>query len=138
MKLKGKIVFITSFIIVLALSAQAFISTISADRSLEKVITMQLADQIKNLENEHESADEVVGITKNALNEKNIALTKTVAEMIASDPEYLETEKLITLAKVISVDEVHITDENGVSFNGEISLTFMDLTLRSPIRHSRF
>lgn len=120
MKLKGKIVLITSFIIVLALSAQAFISTISTDRSLEKVITMQLKDQMKNLENEHESADEVVGITKNALNEKNIALTKTVAEMIAADPEYLETEKLITLAKVIGVDEIHITDENGILQWGNI------------------
>lgn len=121
MKLKGKIVLITSVIIVLALGVQAFISTVTSNRSLEKVITMQLLDQIKSLENEHASADEVVGITKNALNEKNIALTKTVAEMIASNPEYLETEKLVTLGKVLGVDEIHITDENGVLKWGNIT-----------------
>ena len=52
MKLKGKIVFVTSIIIVLAIGAQALVSMISTSRSLEKVIVMQLEDQIENLENE--------------------------------------------------------------------------------------
>ena len=121
MKLKGKIVFVTSIIIVLAIGAQALVSMISTSRSLEKVIVMQLEDQIENLENEHNSADEVVEITKNALNDKNIALTRTVAEIIASNPDYLEQEKLATLAKVLGVDEIHITDENGVLQYGNIS-----------------
>lgn len=121
MKLKGKIVFVTSIIIVLAIGAQAIVSMISTSRSLEKVIVMQLEDQIENLENEHNSADEVVEITKNALNDKNIALTRTVAEIIASNPDYLEQEKLVTLAKVLGVDEIHITDEDGVLQYGNIS-----------------
>lgn len=120
MKLKRKIVLVTSFIILLALGAQAVISTISTEKSLEKVIVMQLRDQIKNLENEHVSADEVVDITKNALNEKNIALAMSVAEMLVSDPEYLETDKLVLLAKSIGVDEIHITDEKGILQWGNI------------------
>lgn len=121
MKLRGKIVSITSIIIILAIGAQAAVSTVSTSRSLEKVIKMQLEDQIKNLENEHVSADEVVGITNQALNEKNIAMTKTVAEIIASNPEYLEQEKLVTLAKVLGVEEIHITDEEGVLQYGNIA-----------------
>jgi len=140
MKLKGKIVFITSIIIVLAIGAQSLISTITTSRSLDRVIAMQLKDQVDRLKNEHISAEEVVNITKEALNEKIIALAKSIAVMIREDETYLETSRMIELARILEVDEIHVTDGQGVLLWGNIpdffgfdfketeqTLPFMDL-----------
>lgn len=120
MKLKTKLVWITSIIIIFAIGVQAIVSTISTNGSLERVIELQLQDQIFNLEHEYQSAQEVVDIAKQALNEKNIALTKSIAMMISTDPTYLETRRMKKLAQDLGVDEVHVTDGNGVLYWGNI------------------
>lgn len=140
MKLKGKIVFITSIIIVLAIGAQSLISTITTSRSLDRVIAMQLKDQVDRLKSEYISAEEVVNITKEALNEKIISLAKSIAVMIREDEGYLDTARMIELAGILEVDEIHVTDGQGVLLWGNIpdffgfdfketeqTLPFMDL-----------
>lgn len=120
MKLKGKIVLITSIIIVLAIGAQSLISTITTTRSLDRVIEMQMKDQVENLKSEYLSAQEVVGITKEALNDKVIALSRSIAVMIREDETYLETERMAELARILEVDEIHITDEQGILTYGNV------------------
>lgn len=120
MKLKGKIVLITSLIIVLAIGAQSLISTITTTRSLDRVIEMQLGDQLENLKSESLSAENVMGITKEALNEKIIALARSIAVMIREDETFLETDRMVELAEILEVDEIHVTDENGVLLYGNI------------------
>lgn len=120
MKLKGKIVLITSLIIVLAIGAQSLISTITTSRSLDRVIEMQLKDQVENLKHEYLSAEDVVDINKEALNEKIIALARSIAVMIREDQTYLETERMIELATILEVDEIHVTDGEGILLYGNI------------------
>ncbi len=120
MKLKTKIVWIASIIIIIAIGAQTLVNTISTDNALEKVIQLQLQDQLFNLEHEFQSAQEVVEITKSALNEKNIALTRSIAMMINDDPTYLEPRRMAKLATDLGVDEVHVTDGDGVLYWGNV------------------
>ena len=120
MKLKGKIVLITSLIIILAIGTQSLISTITTTRSLDRVIELQMKDQIENLQSEYLSAQDVVSITKEALNDKVIALSRSIAVMIREDQSYLETERMVELARILEVDEIHVTDEEGVLLYGNI------------------
>ena len=55
------------------------------------------------------------------MDEKDIALAKTLAFMIAEDPDKLEPAKMKQLANLFGVDEVHVTDENGVLRWGNVA-----------------
>lgn len=124
MKLKTRIVLITSIIIVIAVSFQAAFNSLSTNWTIKKIIELQLTDQIRNLESEIESASEVIQITKNALNEKNIALTTAIAQLIKADPSWLETRNMIKLAEQLGVAEIHINDAAGVLRHGNIEAFF--------------
>jgi len=55
------------------------------------------------------------------MDEKNIALAQTLAFMIAEDPDQLEPAKMAQLARLFGVDEVHVTDENGILRWGNVA-----------------
>ena len=82
---------------------------------------MQLEDQLENIESEMQQAAETVDITKNAINEKNIALARAIAQMIVLDPEILETARMTKLAEILSVEEVHVTDGDAVLIYGNVT-----------------
>lgn len=120
MQLKGKIVLITGIIIVIAIGIQGIVSTIASNSAIESVVSLQLKDQISNIESEIQSATEVVSITRNALDEKNIALTKAIAQLIDEDERWLETSKMTALASQLDVSEIHVIDGDGVLTHGNI------------------
>ena len=121
MKLKGKIVLITSIIIVIAVGAQGVFNIFKTSSSVEEVVGMQLEDQLENIESEMQQASETVEITKNAINEKNIALARAIAQMIVLDPNVLETAQMTKLAELLNVEEVHVTDGNSVLLYGNVT-----------------
>ena len=55
------------------------------------------------------------------MDEKNIALARTLAFMVAEDPDKLEPAKMAQLARLFGVDEVHITDESGILRWGNVA-----------------
>ncbi len=120
MKLKGRIVLITSIIIIVAIAAQGIFNIFSSNSSIEKVVELQLTDQIFNLAHEIESAEEVVEITKNALNEKSISVAKAIAQMIADNDNYLQPTRMAQLSSVLGIDEIHVTDGKGVLLYGNV------------------
>ena len=56
----------------------------------------------------------------NQMDEKNIALAQTLAFMIEEDENKLEYDKMVRLARLFGVDEVHVTDENGILLWGNV------------------
>lgn len=120
MKLKGKIVLITGLIIVLAIVFQGGFNILKTSTSIESVVSLQLIDQLSNIEGQILSASETIQITKDAINEKNIALARSIAKMIQIDPTMLETNKMVALADQLGVSEIHVTDGKGVLIYGNI------------------
>lgn len=121
MKLKGKIVLVTGVLIVIAVTALGIFNVVKTNSSVEEVVTMLLSNQLTNIESEISKAVDTVDITKNAINEKNIALTRSIAEMIVLDPTILETDRMVALANFLEVDEIHVTDGAGVLQYGNIT-----------------
>ena len=120
MKIKTRIVMITCVIIFVALGSQAAFNAFSTNASIQNIVELELKDQIENLKSELVSADEVVNITKSALNEKNIAITRAVAQLISDDPTWLETNRMIELANLLEISEIHVIDKDGVLQHGNI------------------
>lgn len=120
MKLKIKLTLIVSAIVVTLIIIQSTFNIMMSIKSVETVVKHQIEDQIKTIENEIESAEKIVNITKEALDEKNIALTRGIALLIHDEPSWLETTKMVALARRLNVAEIHITDGSGVLRHGNI------------------
>lgn len=121
MKLKGKLVLITALIIVIATVAISGYNILKTNSAIQSIITTQLSDEVKNIEAEITAAAEAVSITRGAIDEKNIALTRAIAQMIVLDSTLLETSRMTSLANQLGVEEIHVTDGNGVLLYGNIT-----------------
>lgn len=121
MKLKSKILIPIILIIVIAMSILGAFSykTIKNDLAL-KMVEAQLHGELKTVINTVKSRENMMEITKEALNQKAKALTKSVAQIINENPEMLSTENMKKIADKLGVDEIHVTNENGVLIHGNI------------------
>lgn len=114
MKIRARIVLITSFIIVLAIGFQAIFNTVSTNGSIEAIVKSQLGDQVINIQKELTTANDVIQITKDAMNEKNVALAQAIAEMVTYNQTWLKTYNMDKLADQLKIDEIRISDISGV------------------------
>lgn len=120
MKLRTKILLITSAIIIVSISLIGIFNTISTDKAFSETINLQLYDELVNFESAIDSSTEIVAITKSALNQKNIDLALSIAQMIDADPTILELSKMEQLAKDLNISEIHVVNKDGVLVSGNI------------------
>ncbi len=120
MKLKIKVLLVTSIIILLSISFIGIFNTMSTSNAFTDNVNLQLHDELMNLQKTIESSNEIVGIAKAAMDKKNIDLTLSIAKMIDADPTLLSTSKMAQLAKDLNVSEIHVVDRNGVIKYGSI------------------
>lgn len=66
-----------------------------------------------------------------SLNETNVSKARALAEIIAQNPAIIEsTMEMCRLAKMLRVDEVHVTDENGILRWGSLPAAYgLDFSL---------
>ncbi len=114
MKIRARIVLITSFIIILAIGFQAIFNTVSTNGSIEEIVKLQLDDQVINIQKELNTAEDVIQITKDAMNEKNVALAQAIAEMVTYNQTWLKTYNMDKLADQLKIDEIRISDISGI------------------------
>ena len=55
------------------------------------------------------------------MDKSNISLAQTLAFLINEDPAKLEPANMAQLARLFGVDEVHVTDENGILWWGNVA-----------------
>lgn len=86
------------------------------------VFYRQIDSQFDNVMDTMQSRLEVMNITRKAMDEKNIALNRSVAQIIALDnsPAALSLENMTKLAKELHVAEIHVIDENGILTHGNV------------------
>ncbi len=90
------------------------------DNLVLDLVNSSLDIQMVTLIDSINSNNDTKKIVEEELNEKNIALAKSVAELIAVDKSIMTTEKMIELAKKLDVSEIHVTNGKGVLTNGSV------------------
>ena len=104
--IKGTVVSLV-IMAVLCFLIQAFF----ADNSIKETALMRISDAKASLA---ESDAEIAQITAD-MSEEYLAKTRAFAEMIELNPSILESsDKLIQIRDELKVDELHVTDENGL------------------------
>jgi HAMP domain-containing protein len=56
----------------------------------------------------------ILNATKQTLNEKHIAIAKTVVDILDSTPDQLSTEKLLRIAQPLDIIELSVANSNGI------------------------
>lgn len=80
----------------------------------------QMDSQLDNLSENIITRREVESTFFKTLDEKNLDLTKAVAEIIKYNPDALSLSNMVALANSLNVDELHVMDRSGILTNGNI------------------
>jgi len=121
MKLKQKLLLPIIGIIVFTTVTLQLITYYQIKNSLiNNLVLQQLNSSLGTIEDTVRSNEEAINVTKSGINEKNIFLTKAIAELIRQNPSLLSFDNMVSLAKTFNITEIHVTDENGVLTNGNI------------------
>jgi methyl-accepting chemotaxis protein len=120
MKIKGKILLPTLIMVIAIIVVLTLFSFIQIRNNLQNQVEQKFNSQIKTFDSLIEIQTDIVGVVGEALDEKHLAITETIAELIVSDEKYLETNEMIRLANELGLEEIHVTDENGVLKYGNI------------------
>lgn len=121
MKLKNKLLIPVLTVLLVAIFGLGFVIFNQIENELVTgLIKDQMTSQLDNLTENIITRRQVEQTFFETLDEKNLDLAKSVAEMIRLTPDALEMDYMIDLAKSISVDEIHVMDKDGVLTNGNI------------------
>jgi signal transduction histidine kinase/CheY-like chemotaxis protein len=109
-------VFLVTALLTAVVGSFFFLVTINKQHLRELASSQMELIQERMVLNQQQIED----LTQN-YNENNIAKARSFARMIALDPSCIETtEEMQEIADLLMVDEVHVTDENGVLWWGNI------------------
>jgi len=124
MKLRNKILIPIIIILIIAVAITGLYGYNKAEDIALIIMNAAMKDTVTTVTDTMQQRIEIMDVTKKALEKKNMALAKTVAGLIQADPNMLKTENMITLAKEIEVDEIHVTDGNGFIVHGTVEEFF--------------
>ena len=120
MKLQNRFLIPILAVLILAFAFISVMSVTVTKNTASTIMDSQKRSTADSVSNQIRMTDEIVAITLSMMDQKNISLAKSLAFMIAEDPGKLEYDQMVVLADLFGVDEVHVTDENGVLYWGNI------------------
>jgi len=121
MKLKNKLLIPVLSVLLVAIIGLGFIIFNQIENKLVlNMIKDQMSSQLDNLTENIITRRNVEKKFFETLDEENLDLTKAVAEAIKYGPDVLESSNMVSLAKSIGVDELHVMDKDGVLQHGNI------------------
>lgn len=107
-------------IITLSIGSISIYSFLQQKNIINEQMEVVASTEIQEISLSIESGNKNIATLSEALNKNFIIQAKLVAETIAKNPNALETQAMIDLAKRVGVEEIHVTDENGVLRWGNI------------------
>ena len=120
MKLQNRFLIPILSVLILAFALISVRSISVTSNTADKILSSQMRSTADSVSNQLRMTDEIVAITLSMMDQKNISLAQTLAFMIAEDPDKLEYGQMRMLTDLFGVDEVHVTDENGVLLWGNM------------------
>lgn len=119
--LKSKILMpVVTILIIVFVSFSVICYSLIKNKAILGSLKTQLKAELTTVTNTVDSRIKIMQHTKNAINEKSINLTKSIAELIKSNSAMLKTENMEKLAEQFGVKEIYVTDKYGVIRYGNI------------------
>lgn len=121
MKLANKILIPIIVLITVCLGISGVYTYLQTkDNLVVNIINSSLDNQMGTLIESIKNNNETKQIVQDELDRKNVALAKSIAQIIAADKSIISTDKMIELAKKLDVSEIHVTNGKGVLTHGSI------------------
>jgi methyl-accepting chemotaxis protein len=114
MKITGKFLVPILVLLILAIGGSGLFNYYqSKNNIIVSMVHSQLDNSMNSVVDSLKSGQNAIELTKDALDSKHIALTKSIAQMINGDKSLLDNTKLVSLAKDLGVTEIHVVDAKG-------------------------
>ena len=108
-------------VLILSITAMSVINYQNMKTTIYQIVDNEMATAITNLENQMVLTDRTIDIVMSKMDDKNLALSRALAEIVKLNPNAVEyTEEMERLAMLLDVTEVHVMDENGVLWWGNV------------------
>jgi methyl-accepting chemotaxis protein len=111
-------------IIIVTTVGLGIFSYVSQKQTLTKLLEQTTDLKVQDIKSQISESQNTVMIFEIAINKYLIDITKGVAESLAGVQDDKLNEEAVRLAKSLDVDEIHITDENGVLKWGNVPEVF--------------
>jgi len=121
MKLQSKILFPILTVLVLSFILISYTSVSVMQSSTKTIVESEMKNVADSVSHQISLTDDITDFVLNMMNQKNIALTQSLALLIAENPDNLKTEKMAQIAAMFEVDELHVTDEKGILTWGSLT-----------------
>lgn len=107
------------------------------NRSVNELMVLTASEKLKEIDNSITKSEESIELLESTLSKNFIRITKGVASTIAANPEILETDNITALASQLGIEEIHVSDEEGILKWGNIP-GFYGFNYGSSVQSSAF
>ena len=109
-----KIIVPAVLILIVSLGASTVITYFKMSGTLDGQMKQFVASNLDSIINQILQDEKSCSLTRDQLYKDLGSKVKALAEIVASNPSNLSNARMTELAKVLDVDEIHITDEKGL------------------------
>ena len=120
MKITNKILIPVILILTCSIVILAVSNYFITKSEMFKTYDANINSNLDSLERQIALSDTIIQTTLANMDKNSLALARSLAEIINNNPEMTSTDQMERLAVLLGVDEVHVTDENGVLLWGNI------------------
>ncbi|MCL2707602.1 MAG: methyl-accepting chemotaxis protein [Defluviitaleaceae bacterium] len=124
MKLRNKLLLPVVAILVAVVVAISLINYQIAKNAITDMVDKEMQAGLSNIESQDRLSERILRLVMGELDKKNIALTRALAELIKQNPALKETDEMTRLADMFNVTEVHVMDDKGVLWWGNVPLYY--------------
>ncbi len=114
LNVKWKILLPVVLILVISLGTVTGYSYLLQKKMVHDLMETTAAEQLSEISNIVESSEKQIRNLKSSLNRNYLRIAETIAIAVKDGSSILETGKMTELAETAGIDEIHVTDENGI------------------------
>ena len=120
MKLRNKLLIPVISMMIVVVAAISIITFQITRNAVTHLIDVEMDGSLKNIVAQNDLSRQILNLVMAEMDSKNLSLARALAEIIKQNPETTGTDEMIRLARLLEVTEVHVMDESGVLWWGNI------------------
>jgi len=107
-------------VLIISVAVMSAINYFNTNSTIYLLVDKEMDAAIINLENQMALTEKTIDIVISQMDKKNLALARSLSEILKLNPEFLAESEMTRLTKLLDVSEVHVTDGDGVLWWGNI------------------
>lgn len=113
-KISSKLIKPLVVLIIIGISIPSFIAYFQQRSMVNRLLKDETESALYELTQKLETSEEAISLLKEASKKNYLRITRAVSFIIQQNSSMTSTDNMTRLAKIINVDELHVTDEKGV------------------------